>query len=115
MSQQTKAQPSELSTMEEPTQPLQPAAVNRTGAPGQHSTRLAKTARIKHSTRNLKPKLSSPITSDSESVKVAANILPATLPTLIQAGLVKKMRHESGNMVLVFPSTLWTDEIRLKG
>lgn len=114
MSQQTKAQPSELSTTEERTQPLPPAAVNRTAAPGQHSTRLVKTARTKNSTHNLKPKLSSPISSGNENATIAANILTATLPTLIQAGLVQKMRHESGNMVLVFPSTLWTDEIRLK-
>ena len=64
---------------------------------------------------NLKPKLSSPTSSENENEKIAANILTAVLPTLLAAGLVTKGHHkDSGNTVLVFPSTLWTDELRLK-
>ena len=115
MSQQTKHPHLELSTTGEPTQPLPPVAVNRTGQDGQHSTRSRKTVQIKPSTKRLSEKLSNPTLNVEENARIAANILTATVPTLIKAGLVQKKLHsESGNMVLVFPSTLWTDELRMR-
>ncbi len=114
MSQQKKLRHLGSSMTVEPTPLLLQEKDNRTEAQEVRFTPSAKTVSTKHSMTNLKPKLSSPISSDSENATIAANILTATLPTLISAGLVQKMRHESGNMVLVFPSTLWTDEIRLK-
>ncbi len=115
MSQQTKVPPSELLTTAEPTPQLSPASVNRTEAPETRSTQSRKKVQIKTSIHNLKPKLSAPISRDSENAKIAANILTATLPALLAAGLVTKGTHkDSGNTVLVFPSTLWTEELRLR-
>jgi hypothetical protein len=38
----------------------------------------------------------------------------AVLPALLAAGLVKKVKHESGIILLAFPSDFWTPEYRLK-
>lgn len=116
MSQQTKKRrPSGSSTMAEPTQPLLPESVNRTEARGQHSTPSAKMEHTKTSTPNLSKRLSSPILNVNDNAKIAANILTATLPALIEAGMVTKATHrESGNILLVFNPSVWTEDFRLR-
>ncbi len=116
MSKQTKKrQHSELSTTAEPTPPLLPESVNRTEARGQHSTQSAKMEHTKTSMTSLSRKLSSPISSVNDNAKMAANILTATLPALIEAGMVTKATHrETGNILLVFNPSMWTDDFRLR-
>lgn len=115
MSRQMKPLRSELLTTAGRTQPSQPAAVNRTEAPGQHSTQSAKTANTHISTKTLSEMLSNLTESEKENVLLAAGIFASTLSTMTKSGLARRARNQAtGEVVLVFPSTLWTDELRLR-
>ena len=115
MSQQKKRQPSELLTTAEPTPQLLPVAANSTEANGQHSTQSAKTANSPTSTTKPAPTLSSRTNSENENAIIAAGVLKSTLPTLLEAGLIKTAKHQgSGRILLVFEPELWTEDFRLK-
>lgn len=115
MSKQTKVRPSALWMTGGGIQQLPPAAVNTVEASGKPSTQSASLGRTQNSTNNLPPKLSSLTEKEKENALLAAGILASTVPTLVQAGLIRKARHkETREIVLVFPSTLWTDDLKVK-
>ena len=113
--QQKKARPSESLTTVEPTQRLQPVDVNRMEASGQHSTPSAKTGNSRTSTTNLNVMLSNLTETERENALLAAGIFASTLTTLLKAGMVRKVRNKvTGEVLLAFPSTVWTDDLKLK-
>jgi len=115
MTKQMKPQHSELLTMVERTQQLQFAAVNTKGASAKPSTQSANLGRINPSMTNLPQTLSSLTESEKDNALKAALILASTVPTLVRAGMIRKARHkETKEIVLVFPSTLWTDDLKVK-
>ena len=114
MSQQKKRQHSVLSQTVEPTRLLSPVAVNRTAASGQHSTQSPKTADIPTSTTMPKPTLSSPTLSAGENERIAAGLLETVLPSLLAAGLIKRVTVTGSNLILLgFDPSLWSEDFRL--
>ena len=115
MTKQTKPQPSELLTMVERTQRLRFAAVNTKGASAKPSTQSANLGHIKPSTTNLLQTSSSLTENEKDNALKAALILASTVPTLVRAGMIRKARHkETKEILLVFPSTVWTDDLKVK-
>lgn len=114
MSQQKKPRHSELSRTVEPTPLLSPVSVNRTEADGQHFTQSPKTANTLTSTITPKPTLSSPILSAGENERIAAGLLETVLPSLLAAGLIKKVTVTGSNLILLgFDPSLWSEDFRL--
>ena len=115
MTKQMKPQLLESLMMVERTQQLQSAAVNTKGASAKPSTQLANSGHIKPSTTNL-PQTSSNLTeNEKDNALKAALILASTVPTLVRAGMIRKARHkETKEILLVFPSTVWTDDLKVK-
>lgn len=115
MSQQKKRRHSVLSRMVEPTLPLLPEKGNRTEASGQHSIPYPKTGDIPTYTQKPTPTLSSPTLSVSESDRIAAGILETVLPSLLAAGLIKRVTVTGSSLILLgFEPELWTHDYRLK-
>ena len=64
---------------------------------------------------NNSPVTLSPLTeSERENAVLAAGILTSTVSILIKAGYVRAARNQNGEIVLIFPSVVWTDKLRLK-
>lgn len=112
--QQKKAPHSALLTMGELTQPLAQDGVNTTAVLGQHSTRSAKTESTPPSTTSSVLTSSNLTEKERENALLAAGILASTVPTLLKAGLIRKVRNkDTREVLLAFPSTVWTDDIKL--
>ena len=110
----TKRLPSELLTTGGRTQQLPPAAVNSQAARGQHSTRSVKTGNTPTSTHNSSVTLSSLTGSEKENALLTAGVFASTLGAMLHYGMVRKARNmRTGEIMLVFPSTVWTDDLRL--
>ena len=100
--------------MADNTQQSRRGGVNRTEANGRQSSQSPKTANMPTSTNN-SPVTLSPITeSERENAILAAGILTSTVSTLVKAGLVRMAKNQHGEIVLIFPSVVWTDKLRLK-
>ena len=112
---QTKRRPSGLLTTEGSTPLLPPAAVNRTAALGQHSTPSAKTEPIHTSIPRSSGTLSNLTENEKENALLTVGVFASTLPALLNYRMVRKAKNKTtGEVLLVFPSTLWTDDLRLK-
>lgn len=115
MCQHKKNQHSELLTTGGGSPLSQSAAVNTKAQSGQPSTPSQKTESTPTSTTSSMPKSSNLTLNVSENDLIAAGILTSVVPTLLAAKLIRKLRHkETGEVHLVFPSTLWTEELRLR-
>lgn len=100
--------------MAESTQQLRREGVNRTEAKEKQSSPSPKTGLTQPYMSNLSA-MSLPLTeSEKENALLAAGILTSTVPTLLKAGWVRMAKNQNGEIVLVFPSTVWTDRLRLK-
>lgn len=112
--QQKKAPHLELLTMAAHTQPLPQGGVNTTGQGATHSIQSAKTASTPLSTTSSVLTSSNLTEKERENALLAAGILASTVPTLLKAGLVRKVRNkDTREVLLAFPSTVWTDDIKL--
>lgn len=111
----TKARPLALLTTGVPFPLSQPAAVSATEASVKQSTPSVKTAHTPTFTPTLSEMSSSRTESENENALLAAGILSSVVPTLLAAGLIRKARHSAtGDLLLVLPSTVWTDKAVLK-
>lgn len=100
--------------MADNTQQSRRGGVNRTEASEKRSIQSQKMANTPPSTNNSPVTLSSLTESEKENATLAAGILTSTVSTLIKAGWVRMARNQHGEIVLIFPSTVWTDKLRLK-
>lgn len=113
--QQKKTQLSESLMTGGRSHALPPVSVNTKAVNGQHYTQLAKTENTPISTTNSSQKSLNLTESERENALLAAGILASTVPTLLKAGLLRRARNQvTGEALLVFPSTVWTDELKLK-
>ena len=78
------------------------------------STRYQSMANTPNSTPSLSAKSSNLTDKEMENAVLAAGILTSTVSTLIKAGYVRAGKNQHGEIVLIFPSTVWTDKLRLK-
>lgn len=107
----TKPLHSELSMTAGHTPQLQPAAVNRTAASARPSSPSQNSGSMQSYIPSLKAASLSLTESESENVQKAADILAAIMPTLLAAGAIRRARNSvTGEVLLVFPSTLWSEE-----
>lgn len=108
--QQTPRPHSTLSTMDVNTPPYVLERANTTEASEKPCTQSAKTANLASSTKistgNTLPHIS--------SENAAATLFKSTVLALLAAGLLKRGKDKHGNTVLVMPSTVWNNEMRLK-
>ena len=114
--QQTKLQPSGSLMTGELIPPYQSASVNTKEAPGQHSTPSPDLGSLPSITMTSAANTSSRTNSakQDESPKIAAVLFRSTVLALLAAGLAKRGRDGKGNIVIVLPSTVWQDDMRLK-
>lgn len=114
--QQTKPPRSALLMTGELIQPYQSASVNTKAAAGQPSTPFPALANSQNTMTNLDGNISSRTNSakQGESPKIAAVLFRSTVLALLAAGMLKRGRDGKGNIVIVMPSTVWQDDIRLK-
>lgn len=116
MSQQKKHQLSGLLTMGELTRLLPPVAVNSAEANAKPSIPSPKRENTPTSTQNLSGMSLNPTENERENALLAAGIFASTLPALLKSGLVRRAKNKlTGEVVLVFPSTVWTPDLKLKG
>ena len=100
--------------MEENTQQSRRGSVNRTEASGKRFTPSQRTVNTPLSMSNLLAKSSNPTAEETENAVLAAGILTSTVSTLIKAGYVRAGKNQNGEIVLIFPSTVWDGSLRLK-
>ncbi len=99
--------------MAENTHAFQSATGGRVVNQRKRITPSAKTANTLLNMKQCTPNTYSPITEESKLL--AAISLRLAVLTLTEAGAIKKMRSASTEeIVLVFPSAVWTDELKLK-
>ena len=100
--------------MEENTPASQHASGKKAEANGKRFTPSQRTAHIPPSTISSSEMLYPLTESEKENATLAAGILTSTVSTLIKAGYVRAGKNQNGEIVLIFPSTVWTDKLRLK-
>lgn len=100
--------------MADNTQQSRRGSVNRTEANEKRSTQSQKLENTPHSMNNSTVTLSPLTESEKENATLAAGILTSTVSTLIKAGWVRMAKNQHGEIVLIFPSVIWTDKLRLK-
>lgn len=110
-----KAPPSALLTTAENTRQLQPGGVNSMVANERRYTPSAKTGNTPTSTNNLNVTLLNLTEREKENALLTADVFASTLPALLKYKLVRKARNMStGEILIIFPSTVWTDDLKLK-
>ena len=100
--------------MAENTQQSRRGSVNRTEAKEKLSTQYQNMDYTPNSIPSLSAKSSNLTDREEENAVLAAGILTSTVSTLIKAGWVRMAKNQHGEIVLIFPSVVWTDKLRLK-